>query len=225
MNLTKRAVRLAMPTAVAIILAPSAWAQAQPGPSARPGWYLGAGIGSSKVMFDESRYLTFGTASGPSFEPNSSAPMGKVFAGLRLNRHFALEGGYYVFDKFGARRTFDSPSAGTLSTSMRVQGLGLDLVGHLPVSPGLSLFGKAGIVGTRVDTNGDVTGALFSGFTATDAKRREVNFKYGLGAELALSRQWAVRGEWEVLKNVGNGNVYDWESDLRIVSGSVVGKF
>jgi OOP family OmpA-OmpF porin len=103
---------------------------------------------------------------------SGSAVSGKLYGGYKLNPNFAVEAGV---TELGAVNN----AAGQVDS----YGTFVDAVGILPMSPQWNLLGRVGVAHMAVNTpNGNDTGN---------------GFKVGLGAEYALTKTVAVRGEWE----------------------------
>lgn len=188
---------------------------------AEPAWYVGVSGGVASVKINSADYNQLSGATSSAFNPDTTHPMARVFGGFKLHKNWSLELGYGSFGSFGARREFSSP-AGALDTQVKVSGFTFHVVGWLPVSESLSAFAKIGYLAATIKTDADVTVA---GYSAPDLKRKEINLSYGLGLQYDLSRNWALRAEWEQMKNVGNKNDYGFESNLTVTSGSALYRF
>jgi OmpA-OmpF porin, OOP family len=102
----------------------------------------------------------------------NSGLSGKLFGGYQLSPNFAVEAGVSDLGRI-------SDDSG----SVKAHGEYLDAVGLLPLSAGWSLLGSVGVAHVNIDTsNGDDNGAAL---------------KLGLGAEYALNKNLALRGEYE----------------------------
>jgi OOP family OmpA-OmpF porin len=112
---------------------------------------------------------------------SGSALSGKLYGGYQLNQNFAVEAGV---TELGAVNN----AAGQTDS----YGTFVDAVGILPLSPQWSLLGRAGVAHMAVNTP-----------TGNDGGN---GLKVGLGAEYALTKAVAVRGEWERYEVVGFGN-------------------
>jgi len=102
----------------------------------------------------------------------NSGISGKVFGGYQLNLNLALEGG-----------VADLGHVSDNNASIKSHAEYLDAVGFLPLNPSWSLLGSVGVAHVNIDTsNGDDNGAAL---------------RLGLGAEYTLSKNIALRGEYE----------------------------
>lgn len=97
---------------------------------------------------------------------------GKLFGGYQLHPYFAVELGLV-----------DLGHISDASGSIKSHGEYIDGVGLLPLNASWSLLGSIGAANVDIDTsNGDDRGA---------------GLKLGLGAEFAINRSVALRGEYE----------------------------
>ncbi len=112
----------------------------------------------------------------PGVPTDRSSTGGKIFAGYNFSPYFSMEGGYTDTGKFDS-------SAGNLSGS----GLFADAVGRFPVGNNFSLLGRVGVL----------RGKLEDGRTGADLTDTNTTVKAGVGVEYELTRNHAVRGEWE----------------------------
>src|SRR3954469_3578262 len=122
---------------------------------AEVGFYGVAAGGRAKTDIDYVRSVEGGFGSvvtaQTSFDDSDTA--WKLSAGLRLNRGFALELTYADLGDIatstrGVGGNFATPYG--LDIRRKVHGLGLDLVGTLPVAPRLEILGKAGDFRTTI---------------------------------------------------------------------------
>jgi OOP family OmpA-OmpF porin len=112
---------------------------------------------------------------------SGSAISGKVYGGYTLNKNFAVEAG---LTELGAVNN----AAGQIDS----YGTFVDAVGILPLSPQWNLLGRVGVAHMAVNTP-----------TGNDGGN---GFKAGLGAEYALTKTVALRGEWERYQLTGFGD-------------------
>ena len=103
---------------------------------------------------------------------SGSAVGGKIFGGYQVNPNFAVEAGVAELGNVNSG-----------SGQVDSYGTYVDAVGILPLSPQWNLLGRVGVAHKAVNTpTGDDGGN---------------GFKVGLGAEYALTKTVALRGEWE----------------------------
>jgi len=104
----------------------------------------------------------------------------KAYAGGRFNNAVGLEVGVMNFGKF------------PIGTG-EIDGWGADasLVAGFPIGANSSVFGKLGVVYARMEVAG-------TGFPAGVAgKERGFGMRYGLGAQVGLTKEWALRADWD----------------------------
>ena len=155
------------------------------------GFYIGASVGQSDA--DDSNavpgLITSGTVDGKDTGF-------KFFGGYQFNQNFGLELAWVDLGKASYSGTFSGlPVTGG---SVKTSGLNVSAVGTLPLGAGFALFGKAGIFAWEATAN-DTTGGLpFSG------KDDGADFSFGVGASYDLTKNFAIRAEWERFKAVGD---------------------
>lgn len=102
----------------------------------------------------------------------------KVFAGGQLNRVLGLELSYIDMGKV-ARNDGDTWA----------RGLNLGLLVNAPVGL-LNLYGKLGIVFGWTHISSSRPGVVVG-------KEADFNISYGLGVQVDVSRNWAIRADWD----------------------------
>ena len=172
--------------------------------------YWGLGVGESRSDFDEQGMATRLLAPGATTATLNKDQRGlayKLFGGYQINRNFALEAGYFNLGKFGFSST--TLPAGTFGSSIKVQGLNLDLVGTLPLTERLSMLGRVGAQYARTNDSFNGTGAAAVATQSRSA--RATNAKYGAGLQYEVSPSFLMRGELERYRIAdgigGHGNV------------------
>lgn len=158
------------------------------------GWYLGAGVGASRARIADDRIRSGLLGSGltmTSIDDDERGTGYKAFGGYRFDRHFALEGGYVDLGKFG----FDANTtpAGSLSGSLRVRGVNLDLVGTLPVTDRFAVFGRAGAIYAQARDSFSGSGAVV--VLDSNPKKKAVKVDFGVGVQYALTESLVARAE------------------------------
>jgi OOP family OmpA-OmpF porin len=126
----------------------------------------------------------------------------KLYAGDRLGRHWAVEGGYTALGRY----SFDGQvvqDPGTVQTRFKADDWNLAALAILPLDSGFEVFGKAGAGywTTRLDTLG-----AFSGRSAPTATAHGFGPVLGLGASWRLSKALSARVDWEHFAHIGQAD-------------------
>jgi OOP family OmpA-OmpF porin len=180
-------------------------------PAADSGWYGGLSIGQSSAEIDDERIANQLLGAGRSMTSitDDNRDVGwKLFGGRKFNRNFALEGGYFNLGQFGFTATTTPP--GTLTGTIKVQGLNLDAVGMLPISEKFSALGRLGLTYIEAKDTFRGTGAVAG--ADSDPKKTEGNWKMGAGLQYDFTPSLGLRAEWEryrVNDAVGNKGAVD----------------
>lgn len=167
-----------------------------------PGWYIGIGIGQSKA-----RGACDGV-SAPGVTCDETDTAGKILGGYQMSRNFALEAAYA--DLGQAKATV----AGSGSATIGTKGFEFAGIGMLPVGERFSLLAKAGLFHWKVDAK-DGTGLIGS------ANASGTDLTFGFGVKFDFTRDFAIRGEWQRYKDVGDSNTTG-QSDIDFIGASLV---
>lgn len=201
---------------VAIIASPFTDAFAEPS-----GWYGGINLGQSRAKIDDVRIISgllgggFASASITNDERDTGY---KFFGGYQINRNFALEGGFFDLGKFGFTAT--TVPLGSLTGTIKVKGVNLDLVGMLPISEKFSAFGRIGLA--RAETKDTFTGSGLVRVLNANPRARDSNAKMGLGLQYAFTDSLGMRAEVERYRiNDAVGN----RGDIDLVSLGLLYRF
>jgi OOP family OmpA-OmpF porin len=192
-------------------------------------WYAGLSAGSAAVRFEDD-FLKHSASNGAeSFTKDETSGALKVYAGHRLFRHFALEGGYASLGRFSAGRTFQSIALfgpGSVDFDFKAHGLFLDAVGIVPVGERFVLFGKAGLMYVMSSANFRSTGSVNAAFPGAprNAKESEITPRAGLGAGFRISRSFGLRLEYDHTFAVGD-DARTGEGDVAMMSLGVIYSF
>src|SRR5688572_1844644 len=103
----------------------------------------------------------------------------KAYAGGRFNNAIGLEVGVMNFGRFFAG-------------GGETDGWGADaaIVAGFPIGANSSIFGKLGVVYARTEVSGTAAGFQ-------TGKERGFGMRYGLGAQVGLTKTWALRADWD----------------------------
>jgi OOP family OmpA-OmpF porin len=165
---------------VATAFAGSAFAQRAP----ETGFYVGGSLGQ---------------AQGNEWCSTSGAPAGtvvsncddkdtawKAFVGYQVNRWLAVEGTYMDLGEYTATVTI--PGFAAVNTTTDASSWNIAALASVPLGP-VSLFGKLGYA--RTENEATVNNVRF-GEDGGEAI-------YGVGVKWDMTRNWALRAEWERL--------------------------
>lgn len=189
-------------------------AAAMPAMAQDSGWYVGVGAGWPNAKIDAGSVsedllgLGLTTTGFVSDEGDSGF---KVYTGYEFNKYFAIEGGYFDLGNFDFFAT--TQPAGTLSESLSVQGLNLDLRLSLPIGERFSVFGSAGA--NYAETKMTLAGSGAIVVADTRRKERKVDYKYGGGFQFEFTESFLMRMEAERFRiddTVGIGGDVDFYS-------------
>ena len=161
--------------------------------------YGGLALGQSRATIDQDRIAAnlggIGLAT-TGFTRDERGSAFRLFGGWQMNRWWGLEAGYFDLGRFGFQAS--TAPAGTLAGKIRVQGLGLDLVGTLPLTGQLSALGRVGVQTMRSRDDFSGTGAVF--VTNPNPSSRSTQPKLGLGLQYAFSPGFLMRVEAERMR-------------------------
>jgi OOP family OmpA-OmpF porin len=185
------------------------------------GWYGGLNIGQSRAKIDDARITSNLLGAGfttTSITDDDRDTGYKLFGGYKVNKNFAVEGGYFDLGRFGFAAT--TIPAGTLSGNIRLKGLNLDAVGILPINEKFSAFGRAGL--NYAEARDSFTGTGLVGVANPNPSKREANFKLGLGIQYDFTESLGMRLEAERYRiNDAVGN----KGDIDLLSVGLVYRF
>lgn len=159
-------------------------------------WYGGLNVGKSKADLDTGRVsgdLLQNGYTTSSINADDKDIGFKLLGGYRFNRHFAIEGSYFDLGKFGFRAGMQPSS--NLAGNIRPMGIGLDLVGFLPLSEKSALFARAGFNYTEVRESFSARGLATHPYAKSD--NNDGNYKYGVGFQHDFTDHIAMRAEVE----------------------------
>lgn len=188
------------------VLASSAMAQHSPYS------YLGLGVGQSQSQIEDSfttNSLLRSTNSPGSFSSERQDTAYKVFGGYQFHKNFALEAGYFNLGKFTYAT---SVPGGTLNGRYEIEGVNVDLVGTMPLSPKWSALARIGV--HHANTRAGFSGPGYPASASQDNSSRVNNMKVGLGLQYEITPSVLLRGEAERFRvrdgiaNNGDVNYY-----------------
>lgn len=218
--------------------------------AADEGWYVGAGLGKSKLV-DSISCTNFGSLfdAGYSCTENRSDTAVQFFGGYRFNANLAVEAGHVDMGKFtGNLSGAIGGTASTIDDTIKAKGLKAAVVGTLPVGNGFSVLGRAGLFHWSVSDNINGTGAVTvtsaalnraaagggpggggggggGGVTVCCNTSKDGNkVHFGVGVQYDVDEDIAVRAEFERYRDVGD-QATTGQSDVDLLSVSVIYHF
>jgi OOP family OmpA-OmpF porin len=126
----------------------------------------------------------------------------KLYAGYRLHRNWAVEGGYTSLGRYRDEgQVVENP--GAVETTFKANSWNLAALAILPLDNGFEAFVKAGAGYWRTDLDSQ---GSFSGRSAHSAKANGTGALLGLGARWRFSDTLTARLEWERFSHVGKAD-------------------
>ena len=165
--------------------------------AADSGWYVGGNVGQSRTKIDNPRIAAqlLGAGLTTTSIANNDRDTGyKIFAGYKISKTFAIEGGYFNLGRFGYVAT--TVPAGTLAGNIKLQGLNLDGVATLPITDQLSVFGRLGLNYAQARDSFSSTGAVLVP-TNPNPSKNQINYKFGAGLQYDFTHALGMRLEAE----------------------------
>lgn len=148
--------------------------------------YIGGGGGQSKFQ-DIDQVQSACNTVGATCGVDDSDTGYKVFIGYRMARYLAFEAGYIDLGE----ATASSVVPVSATASLTAEGGYVALLPQLPLGPSVSIFGRIGLSG--VDAKLKAAGG---GLTYSDSSGA-AGLVLGGGAEIHLTDNISIRGEWE----------------------------
>ena len=158
-------------------------------------FYVGGSAGISKADIDSAnreRQLTALGLVNPVVDTDTRGHAAKAYAGWRLHRNLAIEGGVFTLRSYEVRSTV---AGGSLHTETVTHGFNADAVGLWPVREDLLLLARVGAMSARGKTESESTGSV--NVPRPTARETKLLWKIGLGAEWSFAGDFAARVEWE----------------------------
>jgi OOP family OmpA-OmpF porin len=180
------------------------------------GWYGDLDIGRSNLHLNggdiDNALANQGIAGSSSIDRHDTSLGANV--GYRLNRYFALEGGYADLGKFDYSSATSAPAADTVQGDYKARAVSFAAVGIAPLEDGWSLFGKAG----AAHTTADLSASSASGATAPGSASHSGNgLLLGAGATYDFTQNLYGKVELDRYTRVGDASTGKGDVDLYTV--------
>ena len=191
---------LVLAFAAGVLAVPSVYAQ-----SSGSGWYIGGGIGQSKIKLDNSDF----DFSGAPVNKDDKDTGFKVFAGYNFTPIFGAELMYADMGK--ATVTADAGAGGSAKLEYKATSFALAGTARFQLGSAFTIMGRLGgaqnTAKLSVPSTSGLVGALLAaeGITpgsSTDKTQTDVYF--GLGAQYDFNRNFGVRLDYDNFGKFGN---------------------
>lgn len=145
-----------------------------------PGFYLGAGVGSGTLDFDDTDFTVAGV--------DDSDTAFKVYAGYTFNQFISLEAAYFDAGQ-------PTEQIGSFAIQFDLSAVNVSVIGHLPLTETFELFGKAGLASYDYDAE-----TRFNGTVVDTGDDSDQDVSYGFGAAYRFAAPFEIRGEYEFIE-------------------------
>lgn len=166
------------------------------------GWYVGGSLGQSKAdvsASDVKSALEAAGATGVVASVDNTDTSWKIFGGYQLNKNLGFELGYLNLGTLSSSATYVTPAGSPVRASGDGDGFEFSVVGTLPVTETISIFGKVGVFVWNVDAT--ATTSLRTVSVSDDG----TDLTYGLGANWQFMKNVSARAEWQRFNDIANG--------------------
>ncbi|APP07156.1 MULTISPECIES: outer membrane beta-barrel protein [Vibrio] len=152
--------------------------------------YIGASVGQASFGDVHGSISEGGQNASMKLKPEDDSSLsGKVFGGYKFNEYISLEGAIGGYDALD----------GKVVTVGDMKFLSIQPKATLPIGDRFNLFAKAGLSYFNAElkvSNSVINGS--SGYTTLSDST--VTGMYGLGAEFAITKNFALQVEWEYMR-------------------------
>lgn len=196
--------------------------------AAEPGWYFvgfageSSASGNSQSQMDENLVAIFASVGLDVVDVNSTLDDSDTGFGLaggyQLNDHFAVEFAYVDLGSLDYRASTtvsDGVDAADADVGLEssAQGPVVSALGILPIGERFSLFGRVGLSFLNAEGTARIA---FDGISQRASQSSQKSDPVlGVGAELSLSKHFAIRLAWDRYFDVGTEDVTgDVDADL-----------
>ncbi len=185
----------------AVFMAPAAFA-ADPVPDLYVGGLLSLNNTSQLSGNIDNALSNQGIGSSSSADQSSVNPGFKL--GYRINPNLAVEASYDRLGSLNVSSAISAPLADTASGNWKSQGLGLHVVGILPIDKKWSVYGSAGL--ERWSTSLNSTSNV-SGPTAISVSSSNTALALGVGGAYAITPNVDITAGLAYVNHIGDANV------------------
>lgn len=185
---------------------------------AETSWYLSGKVGQTSAEAD----LGFD-------DLDDSATSYGIAVGVNFNEYFGLQLGYTDYSEFEEAYSYSDPFFSATETySGEVSALSFSVIGSIPMSDSVSLFGRLGMASWDTDLKEDYI-ELFAGFDPYAESYGDsdsgTDLVYGFGANWKVTGAFALSFEYETLSYDADFDGFDVDIDLKTASLAAVFSF
>lgn len=180
------------------------------------GFYVGGGVGQSKLMQFSNTCGMVARSGGSVSDCDNKGFAFKGFGGYQFVRYFGVEVGYADFGR--GRVKVSSPGQGDVD--FKTRAIFAEGVVTVPIIDRLSFLAKGGLV--RWNTKLNVSAS--TGLAVPSQSESGFSGMYGAGLEYMFSNSFGMRAEYEIYENIGDDNTTG-ESHIHMFSVSGLLRF
>ncbi|HET7364656.1 MAG TPA: outer membrane beta-barrel protein [Burkholderiales bacterium] len=172
------------------------------------GFYAGLSLGQSK-------FRSCSSSAGATLSNCSDTDTAwKIFAGHQFSPNFAWEVGYNDFGRVSSDAVA-TIGGSTFAGNAKVEATAWELsgIGSLPLASQFSIYGKLGAYYAKTESGTNLSSV------STSATNHNSNFTFGLGARYDVTRNIALRAEWQRFPKVGADTTGKGDIDVLAIGG------
>jgi hypothetical protein len=184
-------------------------------------WYVGLGVGYSRVQFFPQDFSSGGTFQDSKKEFDAGF---KGFIGYQINRNWAAEVGYATVGKFHYK--YDNGSI-TQDAVYKVTGVGFSLVPTVPLTRNFSFYGRLGAFFSQARLT-FYNANFVAGNSTAGVQSSEPSVLTGFGAQYFFDDESGIRIEYENFGTVGSAcstQPCTGRANAKMASASLIFKF
>ena len=165
-----------------------------------PRWYIGGALGSADAHANKSDYADAQAGSSTSFS-HDGTPW-KLYGGVQLTPNWGVEYGYARLGNYS--NTYSLPASGGYGVgSNKLSAWTVAGTGTWPVNNAFSLNAKLGIALLRNEYSFSGSGSGTGYASGDNGSDRTANLLVGFGAKYDVTKEWAIRFDYENYGKVG----------------------
>jgi len=174
-------------------------AHAQSANSTDQHWYLGGGLGRTTASPNQGDYADLRAGASTSTGRDNSVTW-KAYGGVQFTPNWGLELGYANLGKYQNSYSLPATSSSGTGTN-KLSAWSLAGVGTYAVNEVFSLHAKAGLALVRNEYSFSGSGASYA--AGDNGSDRSTNLLLGFGAKYTISKNFALRFDYENYGKVG----------------------